>query len=160
MDGVRIKELCGIIPNLPGVRVYLFAQEAAEAQALSQFCAQAGHYLEIAALQDEIYKKLEGIDAKIRRIDEHKERYNQRSWLFDTIFVTYDLSKLDNQEEFFKKIYRMMKNAADLIVIIEPSQSEKLQEELQELNFVAINPIELGQKIAVTAKKMHGWTRV
>ncbi len=155
-----MRELFDIIPKLPGVRVYYFAQDEETAKELSEFCAEAGHYLEIAALEDEVYERLGGIEAKVRRIDEHKERYNQRSWLFDTVFITYDLTKLDNQKEFFKKIYRMMKNAADIVVIVEPSQSEKLQEELQELNFVAINPIELGQKIAVTAKKMHGWTRV
>ena len=155
-----MRELFDIIPKLPGVRVYHIAQDEETAKELSEFCAEAGHYLEIAALEDEVYERLGGIEAKVRRIDEHKERYNQRSWLFDTVFITYDLTKLDNQKEFFKKIYRMMKNAADIVVIVEPSQSEKLQEELQELNFVAINPIELGQKIAVTAKKMHGWTRV
>ena len=155
-----MKELFDIIPKLPGVRVYLFASGQEEAKELGDFCHEHGHYLEIAALENEIYEKLEGIEAKIRRIDEHKERYNQRSWLYDTVFVTYDLARLSDQEEFFRKIYRMMKNAADLIVIVEPSESEKLQQRLQELNFVAINPIELGQKVAVTAKKMHGWTRV
>ncbi len=155
-----MRELFGIIPKLPGVRVYHFASDEKTAKELGEFCAKAGHYLEIAALEDEIYKKLEGIEAKLRRIDEHKERYNQRSWLYDTVFVTYDLAKLSDQEEFFRKIYRMMKNAADLIVIVEPKESENLQQRLQELNFVAINPIDLGQKVAVTAKKMHGWTRV
>ena len=155
-----MKELFDIIPKLPGVRVYLFAGDEATAKELGEFCTEAGHYLEIAALEDEIYEKLEGIEAKVRRIDEAKERYNQRSWMFDTVFVTYDLARLQDQEDFLRKIYRMMKNAADLVVLVPPDKSEELQNLLQELNYVAINPIDLGQKVAVTAKKMHGWAKV
>ena len=80
--------------------------------------------------------------------------------MFDTVFVTYDLARLQDQEDFFRKIYRMMKNAADLVVLVPPDKSEELQNLLQELNYVAINPIDLGQKVAVTAKKMHGWAKV
>jgi len=54
-----------------------------------------------------------------------------------------------------------MKNAGDLIVLISPSKNEEMEAFLQKLNYVAINPIELHSGlIAMTAKKMHGWTKV
>ncbi|BAF69185.1 hypothetical protein [Nitratiruptor sp. SB155-2] len=155
-----MKELFSIIPNLPGVRVYLFADTKEHAEELAQFCQGKGHYLEVAALEDEIFDALQGLEGKLRRIDETKERYNQRSMMFDTIFVPYDINRLDDKELFFRKIYRMMKNAADLIIIVDNEDVEPLEFLLQELNYVAINPIEYQGKTALTAKKMHGWAKV
>ncbi|BCD59332.1 MULTISPECIES: hypothetical protein [unclassified Nitratiruptor] len=156
-----MKELFSIIPRLPGVRVYLFAEDKESTLELANFCQEKGHYLEIAALEDEIFETLQDVEGgKLRRIDENKERYNQRSMMFDTIFVPYDIGKLQDKELFFRKIYRMMKNAADLIILVQNEEAEALESLLQELNYIAINPIEYQDKTALTAKKMHGWARV
>lgn len=154
-----MQELFAIIPKLPGVRVYQFSDGKSSGE-LSDFCQEQGHYLEIAALEDEIYEQVRHLPAKVRRIDEEKERYNLRSQLFDTIFVNYDINKLHNKELFFRKIYRMMKNAADIIIFTDKKQIKELEALLQELNFVAINPIFLQDATVLTAKKMHGWTKV
>ncbi len=154
-----MQELFAIIPKLPGVRVYQFS-DGKSSEELSDFCQEQGHYLEIVAFEDEIYEKIKNLPAKVRRIDEDKERYNLRSQLFDTIFVNYDINKLHNKELFFRKIYRMMKNAADVIVFVDNEQIKELESLLQELNFVAINPIFLQDRTVLTAKKMHGWAKV
>ncbi len=155
-----MKELLVIIPKLPGVRVYEFSGGRTASQLLADFCQAQGHYLEIAALNDALFDELRGIPAKVRRLEESKERYNQRSMSFDTIFVNYDIARLQNLEEFFRKNYRMMKNAADIIIKTDKERLSSLEDLLQELNFVAINPIEYSLGYALTAKKMHGWAKV
>lgn len=155
-----MEELFSIIPDLPGVRVFCFGEET-HTPALAKYCEERGCYLEIVVFDDATYEALKDLPAKVRRIDETKERYNLRAMVFDTIFVPIDIEKLADKEQFFRKIYRMMKNAADLIVLIPPEHSETLEAFLQELNYVAINPIELTNgRVAMTAKKMHGWAKV
>ncbi len=155
-----MEELFSIIPDLPGVRVFCFGEER-HTPALAKYCEEKGHYLEIVVFDDDTNEALGELAAKVRRIDEAKERYNLRSMLFDTVFVPIDIEKLADKEQFFRKIYRMMKNAGDLIVLISPSKNEEMEAFLQKLNYVAINPIELHSGlIAMTAKKMHGWTKV
>ncbi len=155
-----VRELYAIIPKLPGVRVYNFAFDAQKSADLADFCAQEGHYLEIAALDDEIYEAVRGLEAKVRRIDEAKERYNQRSMQFDTIFIDYPVEKLQDTEAFFRKVYRMTKNAGDIIFEIDPAKEEEMTRFLVDLNFVAINPIESEGKLFLSAKKLHGWAKV
>jgi len=155
-----MRELFAVIPKLPGVRVFEFAKNRELSRELADFCASQGHYLEIAALEDGIFEQLRGIGAKVRRFDETKERYNQRSMLFDTIFINYDLEKIGDKEQFFRKIYRMTKNAGDILFPIEPRQEEAMSALLGELNYVAINPIETAEGLYLSAKKLHGWARV
>ncbi len=155
-----MEELFSIIPDLPGVRVFCFGEEC-HIPALAGYCEEKGYYLEIVAFDDNTYEALQRLPAKVRRIDEAKERYNLRSMAFDTVFVPIDIEKLADKEQFFRKIYRLMKNAGDLIVLIPPAKSEEMEAFLQELNYVAINPIKLQNgSVAITAKKMHGWAKV
>ncbi len=160
MDGEVMEELFAIIPKLPGVRIYQFAAAKEQSEALVRYCQENGCYLEIVALDDEVYENVKDLDAKVRRIDEAKERYNLRSMIFDTIFVNYDVTKIQNIEQFLRKIYRMMKNGADLVFFIHPDTIQKMGRLLEELNYVAINPIEIDGQNVLTAKKMHGWTKV
>ena len=155
-----MQELFAIVPKLPGVRVYEFARDRSTSKELADFCQQAGHYLEIVALDDEIYEQIRDLPARIRRLEESKERYNQRSMNFDTIFINYDIHRLQDREQFFRKIYRMTKNAGDIVFEIDPEELEEMTQFLVDLNFVAINPIESEGKLYLTAKKLHGWAKV
>ncbi len=155
-----MEELFVVIPKLPGVRVFQFSNGLQSSQSLANFCHQQGHYLEIAALTEPIYEEIKEIGAKVRLLDENKERYNLRSMQFDTIFVNYPWKKLQNLEEFLRKNYRMMKNAADILIFCEQNDIEELITLLESLNFVAINPIEYADGLALSAKKMHGWAKV
>ena len=155
-----MRELFSIIPKLPGVRVYLFAKDPALAKDLADFCQQKDHYLEIVAFEDAIYEEVKELPAKVRLIDEDRERYNQRAMHFDTIFIDYDIKDLRNQEEFFKKVYRMTKNAGDILFAIEPKEEDEKRALLERCNFVAINSIESEGKLYLSAKKLHGWAKV
>ena len=155
-----MEELFVIIPKLPGVRVFQFSDGLQTSKQLADFCQQQGHYLEIGALDDSIFEEIKGLDAKVRRLDEKKERYNLRSMLFDTVFVNYPFKALKNPEEFLRKNYRMMKNAADILIFCQKDEVEKLDKLLEDLNFVAINPIKYKQGVVMSAKKMHGWAKV
>ncbi len=155
-----MREIFKIIPNLPGVRVYNFAGDYEHSKALCDFCEQQGHYLEIVALEDKIYEEVKGLDAKVRRINEDKERYNQRSMNFDTIIIDYDIHRLNDLEEFFKKIYRMTKNAGSIIFEIEENELDSMIALLERCNYVAINQIPSEGKLYLGAKKLHGWTKV
>ncbi|MRI59300.1 MAG: hypothetical protein C6H99_07330 [Epsilonproteobacteria bacterium] len=155
-----MKELFEIIPKLPAVRVFEFAKDYETSKQLSEFCKAKGHYLEIVAFEDEIYEQIKDLGSKSRRIAQEKERYNQRSMMFDTIFVSYPLQKVLDLEALLRKIYRMTKNAGDIVLYTTPQEQEALERLLEELNYVAINPIELQDVVALTAKKLHGWAKV
>jgi len=155
-----MREIFKIIPKLPGVRVYNFAGDYERSKELCDFCDQEGHYLEIVALSDPIYEKIKDLNAKIRRIEENKERYNQRSMNFDTILIDYDIHRLENMEEFFKKVYRMTKNAGDIIFEIKEDEIDQMSALLERCNYVAINPIPSQGRLYLSAKKLHGWTKV
>ncbi|SMC08744.1 hypothetical protein [Nitratiruptor tergarcus] len=155
-----MEELFVIIPKLPGVRVYQFSDAFESSKSLCDFCQEQGHYLEIVALEDAIYEEIKDLPAKVRRIDEDKERYNLRSMQFDTIFVNYDITKLQDPEQFLRKTYRMMKNAADLLLFLDKAKIEEFTKLLEELNYVAINPISYSKGSVLSAKKMHGWAKV
>jgi len=156
-----VKELFTIIPNLPGVRVFEFAKDYETSANLAKFCQEQGHYLEIVAFEEELFNSLKDLEGvKVRNIPLQKERYNQRSVMFDTIFINYPLEKIPNLEEFLKKVYRMSKNGGDIILFVPKEELEKYEKLLQDVNFVAINPIEGEGYLALSAKKLHGWTKV
>ena len=150
-----MQELFSIIPNLPGVRVLDIGGEPKLFKQLESFCRTKEHELHTIIFDN---TPLQSDYATIRHIPINKERYNQRSIQYDTIFVDYPLEKIDDLELFFKKIYRIMKNGAKVIIFTQ--NIEELTMLLEKLNFVAINPIEIEDKVVLTAKKMHGWARV
>ncbi len=155
-----MRELYTIIPKLPGVRVYLFAEDERNSKELARFCKEMDHYLEIVAFDEEIFEKIKNLEAKTRLIEEEKERYNQRAYHYDTIFIDYAVDKLKDKEQFFKKVYRMTKNAGDIVFEVEEGSLEDYMKLLEDVNFVAINPIKSQNRTYLTAKKLHGWTKV
>jgi len=155
-----VKELLTIIPNLPGVRVFEFAKDLQTSTLLSNFCKEQGHYLEIVAFEEELFNKLKSLDTKVRLLKQEKERYNQRSMMFDTIFINYPLEKLEDREQFFRKVYRMSKNGGDILLFPKEEEVEEYEKLLERLNFVAINPIQGEGYTALSAKKLHGWSKV
>ncbi len=98
---------------------------------------------------------------KIKLFSFSQERYTQHSVLYDTAFLTVDISTIEDKEDFFKKVYRVMKNSGDIIFFIKEEDKEKIVSILERLNYVAINYIEgFDSFVVLTGKKMHGWKRV
>jgi len=161
---MNLKEFYEIIPKLPGVRVYQFSDNFEISKDLAKFAKERDFELEIVTFEEELFEKLIDLkdeNVKIRHISEDKERYNLRQAQYDTVFVTLDIKKLNNLEEFLRKIYRMMKNAANIVLPANLSSKEDVRDLLQECNYVAINDTQFDEeKTIFIAKKLHGWEKV
>ncbi|GEM_PF-1968378 len=161
---MRVEEFYNVIPKLPGVRVFEFTDNLEAARRLLEFALERDFELEIVTFEEELLeplKEIAGERARVRAIDEGKERYNQRQLQYDTIFVDMDISKLDDFVMFIRKVYRIMKNAGNLVMPVDKRDKERVIESMIEWNYVAINDTELeGDRVLITAKKLHGWEKV
>ncbi len=161
---MRVEEFYNVIPKLPGVRVFEFTDNLEAARRLLEFALERDFELEIVTFEEELLeplKEIAGERARVRAIDEGKERYNQRQLQYDTIFVDMDISKLDDFVMFIRKVYRIMKNAGNLVMPVDKRDKERVIESMIEWNYVAINDTELeGDMVLITAKKLHGWEKV
>ncbi|WP_331774290.1 hypothetical protein [Sulfurospirillum sp. 1612] len=87
--------------------------------------------------------------------------YNSKSLQYDFLFLLADLDDVSRLKEISKKIYRAIKNAANLFIVVKKQDADMVAMLLEENNFVAINTIDLDAEYdAISAKKMHGWMRV
>lgn len=161
---MKIEDFFEIIPKLPGVRVYQFVDNIDNAKKLLKFAIEEDFELEIVTFNKDLYEKLKDYkssNVNIRNLSEDKERYNLRAKIYDTIFVNLDIEKIKNLEMFLRKIYRMMKNAANIVIPVNIEKKDKIRDLLEECNFVAINFTPIDEKrVVFIAKKLHGWTKV
>ena len=99
---------------------------------------------------------------KIREFNFEQPRFNRSSILYDTAFLTLDLFKIPDLEDFLRKLYRIMKNAGD-VIFFSQNENEKrtLILTLEKTNYVAINTIDDFNSFSIVlARKMHGWQKV
>jgi len=161
---MRIEEFFEIVPKLPGVRVYQFTDSFESAKKLAEFAKTRGFELQIVTFEEKVLEKLKSLeeeDIKSRLINENKEKYNLRSIQYDTVFVNLDIDSLNDIEEFLRKIYRMMKNAANIVLPVDIEKRDEIKALLEKCNFVAINDTALDEKrVVFIGKKLHGWSKV
>lgn len=162
---MQINSLFSIIPPLRGIRVFQFSNSLEFSKELSKEAVKREFDLEIACTKEEALKELEKLKndfVTVRYVPLDKKRYNLHSHLFDTLFINIPYEEIkDIEEEFFRKIYRMMKNAGVIVYPIKSSYKEEKRELLERLNYVAINDIDFDLNISVlTARKMHGWAKI
>ncbi|NPA82333.1 MAG: hypothetical protein GXO31_06960 [Epsilonproteobacteria bacterium] len=160
-----LRELFSIIPPIRGVRVFEFSEDFDSSKELAKKAKEMEFDLEIAVVNEDDmnrFRELESEFVKVRYLDLSKNRYNQHSYLFDTVFINLNKDRIEKEgENFFKKIYRMMKNAGVIVYPVDESEREEKIEMLERLNYVAINDISFQKGIcALTARKMHGWAKV
>jgi len=159
-----IEKFLSIIPEIRGVRVFCFCNSLQKAMPIIKESKKREFELEIATTNEESFeslKKLQDNLISIRLVPLDKKRYNNHGHLFDTLFVNIEEEEIENLEDFFKKIYRMMKNAGVIVYPVKKEKREKRVKMLEDLNYVAINDIEMDQNFVVlTARKMHGWQKV
>ena len=162
----KARELFSIIPDAPGGRIYHLAENNLPfITSLRDFLIQKELEYQLMPISKEFFnvvvselKKSEYL--KIKELDLTKKRYNHNSKQYDFVFVTIDLEK-NYDNELFKKIYRIMLNAAYVMIFTPKHLSQNIRESLVETNFVAINDIELFDNLdVISAKKLHGWKRV
>jgi hypothetical protein len=155
----EIEELLTIIPrNYPSMDIfYLCDNPLGLCKELDKLCKEQGYEYDLAITDDEV---LDSLDIKARKFDFKRSRYNQHSKLYDFVFVSLDLKKIDNIDTFFKKLYPISKNAGKVIFITDLNTDIiELEDLLIEKNYVAVNPISdtFSNYQILSAQKMHGW---
>jgi hypothetical protein len=97
----------------------------------------------------------------VEALDLSAKGYNKHAKKYENIFVTLEPERLTRYlDTFFKKSYRIMKNAAVIAVIVPKGSpaKEKIEAQLEKDYFVALNTIDIFDDYdVITAKKMHGW---
>jgi ubiquinone/menaquinone biosynthesis C-methylase UbiE len=99
-------------------------------------------------------------ELKPHKFEFDKSRYNRHSKMYDFVFVSIDLEKVENQKMFFKKLYAVSKNAGKVLFITSLKEDlQTLEEKLIEYNYVAVNSIAstFSNYQILSAQKMHGW---
>ncbi len=162
----ELAKLFTLIPVEPGGRIYHIAENGFE------FIKLLKEYLEPRELEydlmvtnedffQELVMKLKKSEYfKIKELDLTQNRYNSHTKIYDMLFITVDLSRYDSLD-VIKKVYRILKNAAHVIVVVPFDMEERVIEDLTQSNFVAINNIDISKEYKIiSAKKLHGWKRV
>ena len=91
------------------------------------------------------------------KLDINQPRYNRHAKLYDYVFISSDLEKIEDKKLFFKKIYHICKNAAKVMIFLKQRDYE-LESILEDLNFVASNYVDISSEYEVlSVQKMHGW---
>jgi len=91
------------------------------------------------------------------KLEINQPRYNRHAKLYDYVFISSDLEKIEDKKLFFKKIYHICKNAAKVMIFLKQRDYE-LESILEDLNFVASNYVDISSEYEVlSVQKMHGW---
>ena len=162
----NFKKLFSIIKNYPMSHIIHIDEGNRElVEALFDFVKDNELVYHLNIIDNSLLKELEdefkkNQYCKIRPFSFEQGRYTKHSVLYDTAFVTVDISKVKNLEDVLKKIYRVMKNSGD-VILFAGENVEEISALLENLNYVAINSIDGFEPfIVITAKKMHGWKKV
>jgi len=162
----RAVNLFSIIPDAPGGRIYHLAEDNLHfISLLRDFLVPKELEYQLMITNKGFFnvvvselKKSEYF--KIKELNLTQKRYNFNSKLYDFVIITINLEKNYN-DELFKKIYRIMVNAAYVIIFTPQNLTAKVEELLVDTNFVAINRIDIFDNLdVISAKKLHGWQKV
>ncbi len=143
--------LATIIPNFPTTHVmYLGDGDDEFISYLKDLSQKNSFVFDVRVFDGEKYEKID-IDAP---------KYNTKGYQYDTLFLNLKKVPTKFAKHLFERVYASMKNAGGLILCL-PNDDEfacEIEYFLEDLNFVAINPMDLSEDIKIVyAKKMHGW---
>lgn len=145
--------LTEIIPDFPMAHLMYLGDEDEEfIDFFKKYANQKGYQFDV--------KLFSNISDKYEKIDINSPRYHTNAYKYDTIFLNFETLLKDSLTHIFERVYAGLKNAGGLIVFlpIEDDFSFEIEYFLEDINFVAINPIDLSDKKKIVyAKKMHGW---
>jgi len=153
----EFKKLLEIIPPYPKTNIYHINDfDMTSSEVLYEFCKENEYDYDLFSTDEEFLKKLEKY--KPHKLDIKQPRYNRHAKLYDYVFLTLDIESLENKKAFFTKIYHICKNAAKVLIFLDNSSHDELENLLEELNFVASNYIDISKEYKVlSVQKMHGW---
>ncbi|MDX1808770.1 MAG: hypothetical protein R3331_04480 [Sulfurospirillaceae bacterium] len=157
----KIELLLETIPSYPGQNIAIITDGTDEKSILKliEFSRDIDANLYIKEL-DSTKLQSDGT-VHIEKFSFEDTIYNSKSIQYDFLFLFAKFDDTSHFQSIAKKIYRAIKNAANLFVLTNKENSNTLVNILEETNFVAINMISLEDEFdAISAKKMHGWMRV
>ncbi len=148
------------IPPYPGLNIAIIEDGDADlVQSLYKFTKSLDAFLHVMHIGETQEKKENSI--RIESFSLEQAKYSKFSILYDFLFLCIDMKKETNIELVFKKIYRVMKNAGELYILVDKKDDRDYAGVLEDSNYVALNSIDLNKETRViTAKKMHGWRKV
>lgn len=164
-----LDQLVSIIPNYPMTRLLQLEEsdDLRVAGYLGAYAKERDFDFDLILLDEEIVEKakehLQGRLPKRSSISSFRlkqQRYNRESKEYDFVFVTLDLSQVENLELFFKKLYHVIRNAGNLLLFIDRERDdyEHLKAILEKDLYVAVNKLDLSERYdVISAKRMHGW---
>jgi hypothetical protein len=159
-----ILELLSIIPNHPATRILHITKDEIEfIENIKKFVEMKDYEYLVNVLDKHFLKSLEDLKSKnvtFKYMDFNQRRYVNMAKLYDFVFVTTSIP--DNiLDEFLKKIHSNIRNAGNIIILLEKDRDDKkyrLYELLEKNYFVATNSLDVFRNYeAVISKKMHGW---
>ena len=159
----EIEELLTIIPrDYPCMDIYHLTDECKGlCKELNKLCKENNYEYELMISGDDYFEKIcQNSKFKAHKFDFDKSRYNRHSKMYDFVFVSIVLDKIENEKMFFKKLYTISKNAGKVLFITSLEEDLRvLEEKLITYNYVAINPIvnTFSNYQILSAQKMHGW---
>ena len=159
----EIEDLLTIIPrNFPTLDIFHLSDDCIGlCQALYDLSKSEGYNYDLAIPNANYFEHIiETTPFKPQKFDFKRNRYNRQSRVYDYVFVTINLSEVENITLFYKKLYAISKNAGKVFFIVEKSVDlRELEDALIVHNYVATNPIEntFSNYQILSAQKMHGW---
>jgi len=152
--------LFDLIPHHPGLHLAIIDDGTYECvDSLANFCKDINARLHVKTLTPANYKENDTLH--VEKFEFTQEKYNKQAIVYDFLFLCAKIENIDDISSIVQKIYRAVKNAAQVYIVVTKGETDILPEILEAQNFVAINTIELNEnENIISAKKMHGWTRV
>ncbi len=145
--------LTKIVPDFPMVHMMYIGDEDKEFIGFFEKFANEKSYIFDVKIFGEKNDRYQTINIKERS-------YHANAYKYDIVFLNLLHVEKEHATHMLERVYASMKNAGSLILSLENGDDFAFEAEyfLQELNFVAINPMDLSEKKKIIyAKKMHGW---
>lgn len=160
IDKEEARELLTIIPrDYPSQDIYHLTENCGVfAHKLHDLCKSQGYLLDLMIPDSKEFENI--AELKAHKFYYNKNRYNRHSRVYDFVFVSIDLEKIEDIDTFYKKIYAISKNGGKVLFFVDNScDIRALEDRLIKHNYVAVNPIENTFKNyqILGAVKMHGW---
>ena len=162
-----LKQLLGIIPDHPSVRIGHVCDSGEEMQrTIADFCEKRGYEYRINAVDKAYAASLEAHvgalpHVKLSYFVLKRPNYVIQGKLYDFVFVTAEIDEAQ-RAAFLQKMHPAVKNGGNIIFLL-PKGDRALRDEwsrlLEEYYYVATNTIDdlFAHYDVLISRKMHGW---